>query len=76
MSETYKNQNYVEMLTSLCSTELETAELGNLNLKRLPNLKSLVLISDKNVKYIILNTFLFENFFLSLIHAFKGLLQI
>lgn len=46
MSEHYKSQNYVKMLHELCP-ELDTCQPGQLNSKRIPNLKSAILIGDK-----------------------------
>lgn len=46
MSETFKTQNYVNMLTELCP-ELATGKPGDLNSKKIPNLKSVIIISDK-----------------------------
>lgn len=43
MSETFKSQNYVNMLTELCP-ELASSKPGELNSKRVPNLKSAILI--------------------------------
>lgn len=46
MSETFKTQNYVSMLMELCP-ELASCKPGELDSKRLPNLKSVVIISDQ-----------------------------
>lgn len=46
MSETFKNQNYVKMLTELCP-EVADCKPGELNSKKVPQLKSVVVISDK-----------------------------
>lgn len=46
MSETFKSQNYVKMLTELCP-ELDSAKPGELKSKRIPQLKNVILISNK-----------------------------
>lgn len=46
MSETFKTQNYVKMLTDLCP-EVVDSKPGELNSKKLPQLKSVIVISDK-----------------------------
>lgn len=45
MSETFKSQNYVKMLLELCP-ELESSKPGQLNSKRVPGLKSAILIGQ------------------------------
>jgi len=49
MSETYKRQNYAEMISNICP-ELDSAKPGELNSKRLPDLKKIIVISEKNIK--------------------------
>ena len=49
MSETYKSQNFLDILSDLCP-ELNSAANGNLKSKRLPNLKDIIVISDKKHK--------------------------
>lgn len=50
MSETYKRQNYVDIVSHLCP-ELNASKPGGLNSKRLPFLKHIIVASDKNIKY-------------------------
>lgn len=50
MSETYKRQNYVDIVSHLCP-ELNASKPGGLNSKRLPLLKHIIVASDKNIKY-------------------------
>ena len=49
MSETYKSQNFVETLLTVCP-EISSENRGQLNLKNLPHLKNLILISEKEYK--------------------------
>ena len=49
MSEHYKRQNYVEIMNNICP-ELDSSKPGDLNSKRLPHLKHLILASDKKTK--------------------------
>lgn len=52
MSESFKSQNYVNMLLELCP-ELADSKPGQLKAKKIPDLRSVVLISDKKPhKYI------------------------
>lgn len=52
MSESFKSQNYVNMLMELCP-ELADSKPGQLKAKKIPDLRSVVLISDKKPhKYI------------------------
>ena len=51
MSETYKSQNYVDMLLSICP-EMCNSPPGSLNSKVVPNLKNVILISQKTAKYL------------------------
>jgi fatty-acyl-CoA synthase len=46
MSETFKSQNYVEMLNEICP-ELDKCKPGELKSKRVPELRNAILISDK-----------------------------
>jgi len=49
MSETYKTQDYIRVLSDLCP-ELENSKSGYLKSDRLPSLKNVIVISDKNHK--------------------------
>ncbi len=49
MSESYKNQNYIEMLKSICP-EIDSSQPGSLNSKRVPNLKNAILIGKNKAK--------------------------
>lgn len=49
MSETYKSQDYIELLSSICP-ELDTSKIGNLHSKLLPSLKNVIVISEKEYK--------------------------
>ncbi len=49
MSETYKSQNYIQVLSDLCP-ELQRSKSGSLNSIRLPALKKIIVISDKKYK--------------------------
>ena len=46
MSEHFRGQSYVDMLLDICP-EITHCKPGDLNSKRLPDLKSAILISDK-----------------------------
>ena len=50
MSESYKNQNYVNMIRSICP-EIDSSQPGSLNSRRVPNLKNVILIGQKKTKY-------------------------
>ena len=49
MSETYKSQNFIEILSNVCP-EIESAKPGQLQSQRLPALKDIILISKTNQK--------------------------
>ena len=49
MSETYKTQDYIQILSELCP-ELYNSKSGNLNSNRLPSLKNVIVISEKKYK--------------------------
>ncbi len=61
MSETYKRQNYVDIISNICP-ELESSKAGDLKLKKLSHLKNIIVIGDKNIKYVS-NFLLFFNLF-------------
>jgi fatty-acyl-CoA synthase len=50
MSDTYKSQNYIELLSDL-SPELEKCPPGDLKSSKLPFLKNVIQINDKRIKY-------------------------
>jgi fatty-acyl-CoA synthase len=50
MSDTYKTQNYIELLSNL-SPELEKCPPGDLKSSKLPFLKNVIQINDKPTKY-------------------------
>lgn len=49
MSETFKTQNYIEILSKVCP-ELENSKSGELNSKKLPLLKNVIVIGNKKIK--------------------------
>ncbi len=51
MSETFKNYNYIEMLKEVCP-EMETSSQSQLDSKRLPMLKKLILIGKAKHKFV------------------------
>ncbi len=57
LSESYKSQNYIEMINTLAN-ELENSRPGDLNSKRLPALKIVIVISQKEYK---LSSFINKN---------------
>ena len=50
MNDTFKTQNYIEMISSICP-ELATNRPGDLKSSRLPDLKNVIIIDDKRYKY-------------------------
>lgn len=49
MSETYKTQNFVDIFNQVCP-EADSSKPGEINSKRVPQLKSAILISKKKPK--------------------------
>jgi fatty-acyl-CoA synthase len=50
LADKFKALNYMDMLSSICP-ELDSAKPGDLNSKRLPMLKNVIVISDTKFKY-------------------------
>jgi fatty-acyl-CoA synthase len=51
LSENYKTQNFIGLINTLCP-ELDTSKPGTLESKRVPSLKNVIVISEKDYKYI------------------------
>lgn len=49
MNDRFKTQQYVEMVSSICP-ELDSSKPGELTSKRLPALKSIIIIDDNGYK--------------------------
>ena len=49
-NDVFKTQKYMDMILKICP-ELDSCKSGELNSKRLPDLKSLIIIDDNSYKY-------------------------
>jgi fatty-acyl-CoA synthase len=50
LSEHFKTQNYINMLTEICP-EIDSSKPGQVKSKRLPEFRSAIVISDKKHKF-------------------------
>ena len=49
MNDSFKTQNYIQMISSICP-ELDSHKPGDLKSERLPDLKNVIIIDDKKYK--------------------------
>lgn len=49
LNDKFKTQQYIKMLSNICP-ELETSKPGDLNSKRLPDLKNVIIIDEAKYK--------------------------